>query len=276
MRRKNRRQQNDLTDDSHRKARNNSDGHVVDDDVLSVTEYDGPVVKAVASLLGHIMDHAVVAFIAQIVATYVDDGEALSEADAIDLLETANCTQLSSTITTSAPSSPSDISGIGLDGLDMEEIHEVAQTLSLLTNTSTDDTGDEDDADGARVVDDDGCCELCDREIRRTFHHLVPKETHNRYLKRSRLPANLEAYVTPDGNRAECTRSWLGGHGIMICGACHGSIHRAETNKTLAEEYNTLERILSHPKIRAFAEYNAHQRVGAHKRAFASIRAASM
>lgn len=48
------------------------------------------------------------------------------------------------------------------------------------------------------VEDDDhdedvgeGECEICGREIRLTFHHLIPKETHRKWLKRRKWPARL-------------------------------------------------------------------------------------
>ena len=36
-------------------------------------------------------------------------------------------------------------------------------------------------ADDEGATERDGCCELCGREMKLTFHHLVPKETHGRY-----------------------------------------------------------------------------------------------
>ena len=36
-------------------------------------------------------------------------------------------------------------------------------------------------ADDEGATERDGCCELCGRQMKLTFHHLVPKETHGRY-----------------------------------------------------------------------------------------------
>eukprot|EP00397_Hematodinium_sp_SG-2012_P058057 GEMP01073147.1.p1 GENE.GEMP01073147.1~~GEMP01073147.1.p1 ORF type:complete len:214 (+),score=70.40 GEMP01073147.1:176-817(+) len=53
----------------------------------------------------------------------------------------------------------------------------------------------------ADVVDDEeddmgiGECDMCERTMNLTFHHLIPKETHRRYLKRHRLPANFPPRV---------------------------------------------------------------------------------
>jgi len=78
--------------------------------------------------------------------------------------------------------------------------------------------------------EDDGTCEMCERETRRTWHHLVPKKVHNRILKRGSLPLNLQ---TVSG--AECTRIWLNAHGIKCCRPCHNVIHEHESEESLAE-----------------------------------------
>ena len=111
------------------------------------------------------------------------------------------------------------------------------------------------------VPDDDGTCELCERDVRRTFHHLIPKETHNRYLKKKTLPENITAIANEIGIDASMSRVWLNTYGTMICSSCHSAVHRAASNEELAEKYNTVELLLEHPQVYAFAKYNSKQPV---------------
>mmetsp|Transcript_46009 Transcript_46009/g.59105 ORF Transcript_46009/g.59105 Transcript_46009/m.59105 type:complete len:201 (+) Transcript_46009:33-635(+) len=161
-------------------------------------------------------------FVSETVAGYVDEGSILEKIEALSLFQD---------------------SGLNLDDDDIEEL---SSMIELITKTAIE--GEINEVDEI----DDGTCDLCERLVNRTFHHLVPKETHNRYLRKGKLPTNLE-------DQGECTRHWLNSHGLMVCGPCHNAIHNAERNETLAEAYNTLERVLDHPKIFAFAKYNSRQ-----------------
>ena len=73
----------------------------------------------------------------------------------------------------------------------------------------------------ASVEDDDdsgdlkeGTCEMCERELLLTFHHLIPKDVHATYLKK-RLPRGIEG---------EPTRGFLNTYGSMICRKCHNMV----------------------------------------------------
>lgn len=149
---------------------------------------------------------------------------------------------------TEEPMSFDDAATLLMDaGLELdEEGEDMATKIEFLTAPPIE------EADEETELADDGTCRLCEREVRRTFHHLVPKETHNRYLKRGKLPDNLEAF-------GECTRHWLNTHGLMVCGKCHSAIHLAASNEVLAEQFNTYDRVMAHPKIFAFARYNSKQ-----------------
>mmetsp|Transcript_6841 Transcript_6841/g.16351 ORF Transcript_6841/g.16351 Transcript_6841/m.16351 type:complete len:131 (+) Transcript_6841:1156-1548(+) len=83
---------------------------------------------------------------------------------------------------------------------------------------------------------------------------LVLPKVHNRILKRGSLPLNLQ---TVSG--AECTRIWLNAHGIKCCRPCHNVIHEHEREESLAENYNTLELVLSHPQVHKFVAWNSKQ-----------------
>eukprot|EP00930_Biecheleria_cincta_P084066 TRINITY_DN73563_c0_g1_i1.p1 TRINITY_DN73563_c0_g1~~TRINITY_DN73563_c0_g1_i1.p1 ORF type:complete len:474 (+),score=96.34 TRINITY_DN73563_c0_g1_i1:70-1491(+) len=58
----------------------------------------------------------------------------------------------------------------------------------LLDGTIADDEGVE------GMVCEEGECEICKRCVFLTFHHLIPKSTHNRWLKRKRLPEGVRGY----------------------------------------------------------------------------------
>lgn len=96
----------------------------------------------------------------------------------------------------------------------------------------------------------DGKCEMCEREMKLTFHHLIPKDTHPTYLKK-RLPRGIEG---------EPTRGFLNGYGLMICRKCHNMVHRLASNSVLAVEYNTLEKLLAQPMISTWIEHAKKQR----------------
>lgn len=167
-------------------------------------------------------------YVAETVAGYVEDESVMDISQAISLFQD---------------------SGLSLDEDDLEDL---AQTIEIITKRAAGE-GDEDDEE-EDVEIDDGTCEMCERFVSRSFHHLIPKETHNRYLSKGKLPTN-----TSDISGSVLTRSWLNTHGIMVCRPCHGTIHRTERNEVLAEQYNTLDRLLEHPKIYAFAKYNSTQ-----------------
>ena len=87
-------------------------------------------------------------------------------------------------------------------------------------------------------MDESKRCELCKREVAfRTQHHLIPRTTHKRKKRR-------EGYTQEELNRV-----------IWICAPCHKNIHAVLTEKELAEEYSTLEKLLSFPAIVKFTAW---------------------
>jgi len=97
-----------------------------------------------------------------------------------------------------------------------------------------------------------GECEMCRRVMLLTFHHLIPKDTHPTYLKK---PGQLASV----GIEGEPTRGFLNTYGTMVCGRCHSNIHALAPNTVLAKEYNTLEKILAHPKIESWVSWASKQ-----------------
>ncbi|GAB9466008.1 hypothetical protein Gpo141_00003394 [Globisporangium polare] len=100
---------------------------------------------------------------------------------------------------------------------------------------------DEDRADRESELDTSGLCEMCERPMNLTAHHLTPRVTHARYLK--------QGY----------TREFLNTC-IMICRQCHSKIHSTEDERTLAREFNTLEKIMAHPEIVRWVSYARKQK----------------
>ena len=107
-----------------------------------------------------------------------------------------------------------------------------------------------------------GVCRICERNVLRTFHHLVPRHTHNKISKRKRgllAPKVEEVYLTHNP-KGKTRWDWLQTHGIMICGKCHRFVHRTENNMTLALQYNTLDKLLRHPELRKWRSYMITQK----------------
>ena len=103
--------------------------------------------------------------------------------------------------------------------------------------------------------DDEGQCAMCRRVMPLTFHHLIPKETVDWVLSHG-LPEGQMPSTCPGG---QLTKEFLAQHGILCCRGCHSSIHRSEDNRTLAREWNTLDKIMSHEKISKFVAWASTQ-----------------
>jgi hypothetical protein len=81
-------------------------------------------------------------------------------------------------------------------------------------------------------------CELCHREVGfLTQHHLIPRTTHKRKKRR-------EGFTQEELNRV-----------IWICAPCHKNIHAVLTEKELAEDFNTIEKLLAFPAIAKFTAW---------------------
>uniref|UniRef100_A0A7S1U0G4 HNH domain-containing protein n=1 Tax=Phaeomonas parva TaxID=124430 RepID=A0A7S1U0G4_9STRA len=98
----------------------------------------------------------------------------------------------------------------------------------------------------ARIYEDgeelgEGECELCEREMPLTAHHLMPRETHRKYRKKGLSQEFLNT----------CT---------MICRPCHSHIHKTYDNERLAAELSTVEKLLDDDAILRFVKWAAKQR----------------
>ena len=89
-------------------------------------------------------------------------------------------------------------------------------------------------------------CELCDREVALTFHHLIPRTLHSKkWFKKNFSHEELNL-------------------GLMLCRDCHDAIHRFIPEKDLGKTYNTKEKLLAVPKVSDFCKWIS-TRGGRHK-----------
>lgn len=94
---------------------------------------------------------------------------------------------------------------------------------------------------GILVFDDDeqGLCEMCERETVLTFHHLVPKQIHATVLKRALslqqlgLPPPIDGAADDRGLPLGGMKEFLADHGSWLCRPCHSAVHRFADNSTL-------------------------------------------
>ncbi|MBV8707412.1 MAG: hypothetical protein JO028_09490 [Acidobacteriaceae bacterium] len=89
-------------------------------------------------------------------------------------------------------------------------------------------------------------CELCKRaDTELTRHHLIPRARHRKG----------EIHRTFD--KAELT-----GRLAMLCRACHKFVHTVLSERQLADEYNTVHQLLTHPEIAKFVRWIAKRPPG--------------
>lgn len=90
-----------------------------------------------------------------------------------------------------------------------------------------------------------GLCMVCERHMKLTRHHVFPRETHKKLVKKGY-----------DNSKINLT--------IPICRMCHSTIHRFFTNDQLSESYYTVDLLLADEKFYKYARWAALQRT-AHK-----------
>jgi len=81
-------------------------------------------------------------------------------------------------------------------------------------------------------------CEICERDwIPMTYHHLIPKQTHAKVLKRGWHEESKLNSV-----------AWL-------CRACHSFVHKMASNEELAREWFTVDRICDREDVQKWAQW---------------------
>lgn len=87
--------------------------------------------------------------------------------------------------------------------------------------------------------DTTGACELCQRQaVALTRHHLIPQSRHNK------------ARTQREFSRAEMKTEIA-----LLCRPCHSQVHRVFSNQQLADDYHTVERLLTHDDIVKFINW---------------------
>ena len=158
----------------------------------------------------------------------------------------------------------------------MVEADDKSEATEHMSMPNAYDDIDSDDDDGELLSE--GECELCDRCIQLTKHHLIPRSTWPR-IKTKLLHA---AIANEEG---DCLRAQsILGDGLdhvlpqlstnkskirqmlqmscAICRPCHSAIHKAHDNMSLALEYNTVEKLLFDDQISRFCKWASKQKTG--------------
>ena len=87
-------------------------------------------------------------------------------------------------------------------------------------------------------------CKLCGRTLKTgtTEHHLIPRTCHsNRWFKQRFTREQMRVTVP-------------------LCRDCHREIHRLISEKELGRAYNTIPRLLAHPKVDRFVAWVKKQK----------------
>ncbi|MEI7541978.1 MAG: hypothetical protein WCJ94_01850 [bacterium] len=90
----------------------------------------------------------------------------------------------------------------------------------------------------------DNNCPLCKRETQLVPHHVIPKTLHSENW--------FKKHLTPEQMNIT----------FLVCVDCHSAIHKFHSSKELANDFNTLEKIMADEKIMNFAKFAAKQKGG--------------
>eukprot|EP00586_Coscinodiscus_wailesii_P022102 CAMPEP_0172500944 /NCGR_PEP_ID=MMETSP1066-20121228/144395_1 /TAXON_ID=671091 /ORGANISM="Coscinodiscus wailesii, Strain CCMP2513" /LENGTH=281 /DNA_ID=CAMNT_0013275453 /DNA_START=15 /DNA_END=860 /DNA_ORIENTATION=+ len=131
------------------------------------------------------------------------------------------------------------------------------------------------DIDHYRVESDDdyiaeGECELCERYMKLTKHHLLPKSTWTKMKKLLHAAADdksklrlveydfddLPAVLDNFSIRAFISKT------CDICRPCHTRVHQVHDHMTLATRFNTVEKLIHDEDILKFCKWAHKQRPG--------------
>ncbi|EED89864.1 predicted protein [Thalassiosira pseudonana CCMP1335] len=185
------------------------------------------------------------------------------------------------------------VDGLGSFGCDDDNNHD-----------DSDDEEEEDEEEDIEPEGDDyfigkGECELCERTIKLTRHHLIPKSTWPRMKKRLLNAApTIEAMNAVRSNKsidndiqeetqqvlqlklekalgtakmdltnlpASITQATIRCYLSQVCNLCrqcHSAVHRIHSEWELATEFNTIDRLLECEDVRKFGMWANKQRPG--------------
>ena len=158
---------------------------------------------------------------------------------------------------------------------------------SDIENNDEDENLDDDyeDDDGRIGSADDyiqeGECELCEREMKLTLHHLIPKCTWKHikprfleaaeYYRKDQMKKVKETLdlgqELPVGISLKTFKSgiaiklFLANYTASLCAPCHKCVHKHHSNMELAEKFNSVEKILEDERIHKFCKWQSKQKV---------------
>eukprot|EP01062_Namystynia_karyoxenos_P081414 TRINITY_DN8953_c0_g1_i1.p1 TRINITY_DN8953_c0_g1~~TRINITY_DN8953_c0_g1_i1.p1 ORF type:complete len:242 (+),score=97.30 TRINITY_DN8953_c0_g1_i1:87-728(+) len=130
-----------------------------------------------------------------------------------------------------------------LAGLDIEDDETAELYAKLSSGVAELMKGDEDDEEDLQ----DGQCELCERELPLTRHHVIPKTTHDYYLSGA-------------GRKVGLTKEMCM-HTIPVCRPCHNAIHGVRNHRELAEDHRDRDTLLAIPELSKFVAWVRKQKV---------------
>ena len=81
-------------------------------------------------------------------------------------------------------------------------------------------------------------CELCERELPTTSHHLIPKQIHSKNWCKKLF-----------------TKDEMNGRRANLCRDCHPTVHKFFTHTELGKFYNTVEKLLANEKIAKYVNW---------------------
>ena len=154
------------------------------------------------------------------------------------------------------------------------------EIVVLSESSSGDDESDNDYADDDdKNYIQDGECELCERYVKLTRHHLIPRSTWPRIKPRliqaaphffdgdmkmvmkvlnfNSIPSSLSR---SDLQSRSSAKQFLTHYTCNICRLCHKTIHERFDNLELAETRNNVEKLLEDEKIRKFCMWANKQK----------------
>lgn len=91
-----------------------------------------------------------------------------------------------------------------------------------------------------------GMCEMCERTMKLTRHHLIPKAMHSRW--------KLKGYSKEHLNTC-----------ALLCRGCHSAVHHFYSEKELADKYFTMELLLQSEDVMRHAQWASKQLVKKNK-----------
>ena len=186
------------------------------------------------------------------------------------------------------------------DFFDLEASHAKMMVTDMFIGVSTDynnikqtESEEENEEDSFEEIEEeekeeyliDGECELCERHMKLTSHHLVPKSVWPKLKKQvfeskknSKIREETLSFLVSLTTNIDCeehehkevwTRkklhSFLSHYTCKICRPCHSTIHSVHDNTSLAKHYSTVDKLLTDRDIYKFCKWASKQKPGKYR-----------